>query len=160
MEFELANYVATLDAKHSTERDLLDRYAWLLGREGLQVRALVVVGNPRKTILEKARECDPAAIVIGMHRRGALHDLLKGSIRRSLLGEGKWPLVMVSAGGETAASVAAPRGLHGDFLQAHRTRLELRNFRHGIQRRDRQGVRRMFLEMKRHENRPWDHPLG
>jgi nucleotide-binding universal stress UspA family protein len=104
MEFELVEHLNRIRAEHETEKSRLDEYARMLGHEGFRIRARFAVGNPCKAILEEARELDPAAIVIGMHGHGVLHDALKSSIRRSLLGEGAWPVVVVSPDGTKRAA--------------------------------------------------------
>ena len=106
MEFELADRLTWVRMQHAMQRARLSQYAQVLGHEGFRIRTRFAEGNARKEILAQARDLDPAAIMIGMHGHGVMHDVLRGSIRRSLLREGAWPVVMVSAGRKEVAQSA------------------------------------------------------
>jgi nucleotide-binding universal stress UspA family protein len=98
MEFELADYVDRVKAQCETRRARLNHYAKVIGHEGYPVQVSFPEGDAPKAILEVASVLNPAAIVIGTHAHGALHQALRGGVRRTLLEKGVWPFLVVPAG--------------------------------------------------------------
>ncbi len=97
MEFELAEQVREGQARNEAHREQLARYAERLRRQGVRTEVRFAVGDARRTLLEAAREDNPLAVVIGAHARGRLYDVLSAGIRRSLLRERAWPVLVVPA---------------------------------------------------------------
>jgi len=97
MEFELAEQVRVGQARNEAHREQLARYAQQLRRQGVPTEVRFAVGNARRALLEAARQDNPLAVVIGAHARGTLHDVLSTGIRRSLLRERAWPVLVVPA---------------------------------------------------------------
>jgi len=98
MEFDLAEQVRAGQAQNEAHREQLARYAQQLRRHGVPTEVRFAVGDPRRALLEAAHEDNPLAVVIGAHPSGRLHDVLSNGIRRSLLRERAWPVLIVPAG--------------------------------------------------------------
>lgn len=95
MEFELPEYVRLVKAQNEAARAQLEQCAKRLRREGFRADVSFAEGDARRSILQVAHELDPAAIVLGAHPHGALHDILRNGVRRSLLKESAWPVMVV-----------------------------------------------------------------
>jgi nucleotide-binding universal stress UspA family protein len=63
--------------------------------EGLQAHPLFVQGSTADTILRKANELDVDMIVVGSHGRGAMYQMLVGSVSEAVLHGAKVPVLVV-----------------------------------------------------------------
>ena len=73
----------------------LERYQRLLAENGLESEALVVSGQIADKVLEKAEELDVDRIVLGSHGRGALYQMLVGSVCERVLRRAHCSVVVV-----------------------------------------------------------------
>jgi len=80
-----------LRAEHRHLQELADR----LKGEGLKAHPLFVQGSTAETILRKATELDADMIVVGSHGRGAMYQLLVGSISEAVLRSAEVPVLVV-----------------------------------------------------------------
>ena len=80
-----------LRAEHRHVQELADR----LKGEGLKAHPLFVQGSTAETILRKANELDADMIVVGSHGRGAMYQLLVGSVSEAVLHSAKIPVLVV-----------------------------------------------------------------
>lgn len=63
--------------------------------DGLEVTALLIQGPSAETILAEADRLNAALIVLGSHGRGALANLLVGSVCQGVLHKARCPLLVV-----------------------------------------------------------------
>lgn len=80
-----------LREEHRQLQTLADR----LRDDGLEVTALLIQGPSAETILAEADRLDAALIVLGSHGRGALANLLVGSVCQGVLHKARCPLLVV-----------------------------------------------------------------
>jgi len=64
-------------------------------KAGLDTTALLVHGATVETILKEASELEVDMIVIGSHGRGAMHQLLMGSVSEGVLRKSRCPILVV-----------------------------------------------------------------
>jgi len=67
--------------EHRQLQEIADR----LRKTGLDTTALLVQGEPVETILKEASQLDVEMIIVGSHGRGAMHQLLMGSVSEGVL---------------------------------------------------------------------------
>ncbi len=77
------------------ERERLQASADRLRGEGFTVNALTVQGPTVETILEQADKLGATLIVVGSHGRGAIFDLVVGSVSAGVIREAKVPVLVV-----------------------------------------------------------------
>lgn len=75
-----------------------------LEREGIQVAALLLPGDPIAKILEEADKLDVDLIVMGSHGHGAIWELLVGSVTEGVLRRSTRPVLVVPSRRPAAAS--------------------------------------------------------
>src|SRR5690606_6033868 len=75
--------------------------------EGYVASAFQLRGPAARKIIEEAEKLDAGMIVLGSHGRGALYNLLVGSVTAEVLRRSPVPVVVVPARGRGAATAAA-----------------------------------------------------
>jgi nucleotide-binding universal stress UspA family protein len=78
-------------AEHRHVQEIADR----LKGEGLKAHPLYVQGSTAETILRKASELDVDMIIVGSHGRGAMYQLLVGSVSEAVLHGSRIPVLVV-----------------------------------------------------------------
>lgn len=63
--------------------------------DGIKAKALLVQGPTVDTILRKAAELDVGMIVVGSHGRGAMYQLLVGSVSEQVLHRSDVPVLVI-----------------------------------------------------------------
>ena len=66
-----------------------------LRKAGLDTTALLVHGETVDTILKEASDLDVDMIVVGTHGRGAMHQLLVGSVSEGVLRKSRHPVLVI-----------------------------------------------------------------
>lgn len=79
------------------EHRKLQEYAEALRAEGIDTTALTVRGPTAATILSEARRLGVELIVMATHGRGAVFDLLVGSVSHAVLRDSRVPVLLVPA---------------------------------------------------------------
>jgi len=85
------SYSQKFRREHRQIQDIADR----LRREGVDTTALLVQGPTVETILLKAAKLDADMIIAGTHGRGAMYQLLVGSVSEGILHGAKCPTLIV-----------------------------------------------------------------
>ena len=79
------------------EHRKLQEYADALRAEGIETTALTIRGPTAATILSEARRLGVELIVMATHGRGAVFDLLVGSVSHAVLRDSRVPVLLVPA---------------------------------------------------------------
>jgi nucleotide-binding universal stress UspA family protein len=79
---------------HSEHRQIQE-IANRLRKAGLDATALLVHGATVETILKEASDLDVDMIVVGTHGRGAMHQLLVGSVSEGILHKSRYPVLVI-----------------------------------------------------------------
>ena len=66
-----------------------------LRKAGLDATALLVHGATVETILQEASDLDVDMIVVGTHGRGAMYQLLMGSVSEGILHKARYPVLVI-----------------------------------------------------------------
>lgn len=77
--------------EHRQIQEIADR----LRKSGLDTTALLVQGEAVETILKEASRLDVDMIVVGSHGRGAMYQLLVGSVSEGVLHRSEYPILVV-----------------------------------------------------------------
>ena len=77
--------------EHRQIQEIADR----LRQTGLDTTALLVEGAAVEAMLEEASKLDVDMIVVGSHGRGAMHQLLVGSVSEGILHKSECPVLVV-----------------------------------------------------------------
>lgn len=77
--------------QHRKLQEIADR----VRTEGLDTTALLLQGSTVETILAKAAKLSADMIVVGTHGRGAMYQLLVGSVSEGLLHDTECPILIV-----------------------------------------------------------------
>ena len=77
--------------EHRQIQEIADR----LRKAGLDTTALLVQGLTVETILNEAAKLDVEMIVVGSHGRGAMYQLLVGSVSEGVLHGSEYPVLVV-----------------------------------------------------------------
>ncbi len=85
----------SLAEKFRGEHRQIQEIAKRLRKEGLEATALLVHGPTVETILKEASDLDADMIVAGSHGRGAVFQLLVGSVSEGLLRKSRCPVLIV-----------------------------------------------------------------
>ena len=83
--------------EHRQIQEIADR----LRQEGLDATALLVHGATVEAILKEASDLDVDMIVVGSHGRGAMYQLLVGSVSEGVLRHSRCPILVVPTHGRT-----------------------------------------------------------
>lgn len=85
----------SLSVKFHEQHRMLQEIAERVRKEGVDATALLVQGSTVETILAKAGKLSADMIVVGTHGRGAMYQLLVGSVSEGLLHNAECPLLIV-----------------------------------------------------------------
>ena len=77
--------------EHSQIQEIADR----LREADLDATALLVHGPTVETILKEASDLDVDMIVVGAHGKGAMHELLVGSVSKGILNKSSYPVLVI-----------------------------------------------------------------
>jgi nucleotide-binding universal stress UspA family protein len=77
--------------EHRQIQEIADR----LRKAGLDTTALLVEGETAETMLKEASKLDADIIVVGSHGRGAMHQLLVGSVSEGVIHGSECPILVV-----------------------------------------------------------------
>ncbi len=85
----------SLSKKLHGEHRQIQKIAKRLRKAGLNTTALLVHGSTVETILKEASKLKIDIIVIGSHGRGAMYQLLVGSVSEGVLHKSRWPVIVI-----------------------------------------------------------------
>jgi nucleotide-binding universal stress UspA family protein len=85
----------TLAKKFHNEHRQIQEIADRLRKAGLDATALLVRGATVETILKEASDLDVDMIVVGTHGRGAMYQLLVGSVSEGILHKSRYPVLVI-----------------------------------------------------------------
>ena len=85
----------SLAEKFHLEHRQIQKIAKRLRKEGLEATALLVHGPTVEIILKEASDLDVDMIIVGSHGRGAVYQLLVGSVSEGILRESLCPVLIV-----------------------------------------------------------------
>ena len=85
----------TLAKKFHVEHRQIQEFANQMREAGVDTTALLVHGATVETILEEASDLGVDMIVVGSHGRGAMYQLLVGSISEAVLHKSRFPVLVV-----------------------------------------------------------------
>jgi nucleotide-binding universal stress UspA family protein len=85
----------TLAKKFHNEHRQIQEIANRLRKAGLDATALLVHGATVETILKEASDLDVDMIVVGTHGRGAMYQLLVGSVSEGILRKSRYPVLVI-----------------------------------------------------------------
>jgi len=85
----------TLAKKFHDEHRQIQEIADRLRKAGLEATALLVHGATVETILKEASDLDVDMIVVGTHGRGAMFQLLVGSVSEGILHKSRHPVLVI-----------------------------------------------------------------
>ena len=77
--------------EHGQIQEIADR----LREADLDATALLVHGPTVETILKEASDLDVDMIVVGAHGKGAMHELLVGSVSKGILHKSSYPVLVI-----------------------------------------------------------------
>ena len=97
LEFKVDPLAAreTLAEKFHNEHCQIQEIANRLRKAGLDATALLVHGATVEAILKEASDLDVDMIVVGTHGRGAMYQLLVGSVSEGILHNSRCPVLVV-----------------------------------------------------------------
>jgi nucleotide-binding universal stress UspA family protein len=84
-----------LAKKFHNEHRQIQEIANRLRKAGLEATALLVHGATVETILKEASDLDVDMIVVGTHGRGAMYQLLVGSVSEGILHKSPYPVLVI-----------------------------------------------------------------
>ena len=85
----------TLAKKFHNKHRQIQQIANRLRKAGLEATALLVHGATVETILKEASDLDVDMIVVGSHGRGAMYQLLMGSVSEGILHKSRYPVLVI-----------------------------------------------------------------
>ncbi len=85
----------SLSKKFHSEHRQIQKIAKRLRQAGLDITALLVHGVTVETILKEASKLDVDMIVVGSHGRGAMYQLLVGSVSEGVLHKSRRPVLVI-----------------------------------------------------------------
>jgi nucleotide-binding universal stress UspA family protein len=97
LEFKVDPLAAreTLAKKFHNEHRQIQEIANRLRKAGLDATALLVHGATVESILKEASDLDVDMIVVGTHGRGAMYQLLVGSVSEGILHKSRYPVLVI-----------------------------------------------------------------
>ena len=85
----------SLAKKFHLEHRQIQELANRMRKAGVDTTALLVHGATVETILEEASDLEADMIVVGTHGRGAMYQLLMGSVSEAVLHKSRLPVLLV-----------------------------------------------------------------
>jgi len=85
----------SLAKKFHVEHRQIQELANRMRKAGVDTTALLVHGATVETILKEASELEVDMIVVGTHGRGAMYQLLMGSVSEAVLHKSRFPILVV-----------------------------------------------------------------
>ena len=85
----------SLAKKFHVEHRQIQELANRMRKAGVDTTALLVHGATVETILKEASELEVDMIVVGSHGRGAMYQLLVGSVSDAVLHKSRFPILVV-----------------------------------------------------------------
>ena len=85
----------SLAKKFHVEHRQIQELANRMRKAGVDTTALLVHGATVETILEEASDLKVDMIVVGTHGRGAMYQLLMGSVSEAVLHKSRFPVLLV-----------------------------------------------------------------
>jgi len=85
----------SLAKKFHLEHRQIQELANRMREAGVDTTALLVHGTTVETILEEASDLEADMIVVGTHGRGAMYQLLMGSVSEAVLHKSRLPVLLV-----------------------------------------------------------------
>ena len=85
----------SLAKKFHVEHRQIQELASRMRKAGVETTALLVHGATVDTILKEASELEVDIIVVGSHGRGAMYQLLVGSVSEAVLHKSRFPVLVV-----------------------------------------------------------------
>ena len=85
----------SLSKRFHAEHRQIQEMAEQLRHTGLDTTALLVQGSTVETILKEALKLDVDMIVVGSHGRGAMYQLLVGSVSEGVLHKSECPVIVI-----------------------------------------------------------------
>jgi len=85
----------SLAKKFHVEHRQIQELANRMRKAGVDTTALLVHGATVETILEEASDLEVDMIVVGTHGRGAMYQLLMGSVSKAVLNKSRFPVLLV-----------------------------------------------------------------
>ena len=97
LEFKVDPLAAreTLAKKFHNEHRQIQEIANRLRKAGLDATALLVHGATVEAILKEASDLDVDMIVVGTHGRGAMYQLLLGSVSERIIHKSRCPVLVI-----------------------------------------------------------------
>ncbi len=97
LEFKVDPLAAreNLAKKFHNEHRQIQEIANRLRKAGLDATALLVHGATVESILKEASDLDVDMIVVGTHGRGAMYQLLVGSVSEGILHKSRYPVLVI-----------------------------------------------------------------
>ena len=85
----------SLTKKFHSEHRQIQELAKKMRNAGIETSALLVHGETIEVILKEASDLDVDMIVVGSHGRGAVYQLLLGSVSKGILHKSTYPVLVV-----------------------------------------------------------------
>ena len=85
----------SLAKKFHVEHRQIQDFAERLRNAGIEATALLVHGATVETILQEASDVDADMIVVGSHGKGAVYQLLLGSVSKGVLHKSSLPVLVI-----------------------------------------------------------------
>lgn len=85
----------SLAKKFHVEHRQIQELAERMRNAGVEATALLVHGTTVETILQEASDVDADMIVVGSHGKGAMYQLLLGSVSKSVLHKSSLPVLVI-----------------------------------------------------------------
>jgi nucleotide-binding universal stress UspA family protein len=98
-EFNPVTEYQEMSERYQDEQDQLNELVSQLVDVDVNATALMVQGDPAKTILTEAERLDAELVVIGSHGHGMMFDALVGSISAGILRKSTIPVLVVPVRG-------------------------------------------------------------
>jgi len=97
LEFKVDPLAAreNLAKKFHNEHCQIQEIANRLRKAGLDATALLVHGATVESILKEASDLDVDMIVVGTHGRGAMYQLLMGSVSEGIIHKSRYPVLVI-----------------------------------------------------------------
>ena len=97
----------SLAKKFHQEHQQIQKIAEQLRTEGLQAKALLVHGSTVETIIGTAEKLDVDLIILGSHGRGAMYQLILGSVSAGVLHKSRLPVLVIPTRKNTDVSASS-----------------------------------------------------